>query len=238
MASSEVRIDFLVTLEVLCFVEIQKSAVDPKASSSASPAEKSNPIRCSTSSTVVRFSARFVMTRIPHPSNRTIGLNLVDVAPLDPNGRRGLRRDLRDGRRLRRNDDRLLHHNGLGLDDHGLLDDDRLGLDDHGRRSRSHRIVNRRADQSARKSNARPGPEVTGIPTMMMVAAAVPMIRRRTMMPGKCGSRNRDSRSQQAMLHRHVLTWPQPASRRTASPLAEADASCCGARPSARSQAP
>ena len=100
-----------------------------------------------------------------------------------------MRRNLLDDRRLRRNGDRLLHHNGLGLDDHRLLDDDRLGLDDHGRRSRSHSIVNRRADQSAGKPNARSRPEVARIPTVMMVvAAAVPMIRRRTMMPGKGGS--------------------------------------------------
>ena len=138
------------------------------------------------------------MTRIPHPDDRSIGLHLVDVPALDPNGRRSLRRDLLDDRRLRRNNDRLLYYDGLGLDNHGLLNDDRLGLNDHGRRSRSHRIVNRRADQSAGKPNARPGPEVTRMPTVMMVvAAAVPMIRRRTVMPGECGSRDRDSRSQQ-----------------------------------------
>ena len=189
----------------------------------------SKPIRCSTSSMIVRFLARFVMTRIPHPSNRTVGLNLVDVAALDPNGRRGLRRDLLDDCWLRRNSDRLLHHNGLGLDDHGLLDDDRLGLNEHGRRSRSHSIVNRRADQSARKSNACPGPEVAGMPTVMMVvAAAVPMIRRRTVMPGKGGSQDHDSRSQQEMFQRHILTWPAPASR----PEPSDGASCCDGRTS------
>lgn len=175
------------------------------------------------------------MARIPHPSNRTVGLNLVDVAALDPNGRRGLRRDLLDDCWLRRNGDWLLHYDGLGLDDHGLLHHDRLGLDDHGRRSRSHSIVNRRADQSARKSNARSRPEITRMPTVMvMVAAAVPMIRRRTMIPGECGSRERDSRSQQKMLHRHILTWPRPASR----PEPSGGASCCGGRPSSHPGAP
>ena len=130
------------------------------------------------------------MARIPHPSNRTVGLNLVNVATLDPNGRRGLGRDLLDDRRLRRDNDRLLHHDRLGLDNHGLLNDDRLGLHDHSRRSRSHRIVNRRANQSAGKPNARPSPEITRMPAMVMVvAAAVPMIRRRTVMPGKSGNR-------------------------------------------------
>ena len=181
------------------------------------------------------LSPRFVMTRIPHPSNRPVGLNLVDVAPLDPNCRRGLGRNLLDGRRLRRDDDRLLHYDGLGLNDHGLLNDDRLGLNDRGRRSRSHRIVNRRADQTAGKPNARPGPEVASMPAVMMVVtAAVPMMRRRAVMPGKCGSRNRDSRSQQEMFQRHILTWPRPASRRPDA----TGASCCGDRPSSRPGAP
>ena len=117
------------------------------------------------------------MARIPHPSNRPVGLNLVNVAALDPNCRRGLGHDLLDDCWLRLNSDRLLHYNGLGLDDHRLLDDDRLGLDDHGRRSRSHSIVNRRADQPTGKPNARPGPEITRMPTVMMVVAAVPVMR-------------------------------------------------------------
>ena len=104
------------------------------------------------------------MAWIPHPSDRSVWLHLVDVAPLDPNGRHGLRRDLLDDRRLCRNNDRLLHHDRLGLHDHGLLHHDRLGLNEHGRRSRSHRIVNRRADQPAGEPNARPGPEVARDP--------------------------------------------------------------------------
>ena len=175
------------------------------------------------------------MARIPHPSNRPVGLNLVDVAALDPNCRRGLGRDLLDGRRLRRGNDRLLHYDRLGLDDNRLLDDDRLGLNEHGRRSRSHSIVNRRADQSAGEPNARSRPEVTRMPTVMMViAAAMPVVRRRTVMPRKGGSQDRDSRNQQKMLHRHIFTWPRPASRRTD----EADASCCDDRPSSRPGVP
>ena len=141
------------------------------------------------------LSPRFVMTRIPHPSNRPVGLNLVDVAPLDPNCRRGLRRGLLDDRRLRLNNDWLLHH-------------DRLGLNDHSRRSRSHRIVNRRADQSAGEPNARPGPEVAGIPTVMMVAAAVPVMRRRTVMPSKRGNRKCGRYRQHGCFHHIPLTWP------------------------------
>ena len=72
------------------------------------------------------LSAHFVMARIPHPSNRPVGLNLVDVTSINPHSCRGLRRGRLDDRRLRLNNDRLQHH-------------DRLGLHDHGRRSRSHR---------------------------------------------------------------------------------------------------
>ena len=146
------------------------------------------------------------MPGLPHSDNRAVRLNLIDVAPLDPD-----RRTLRSGRG---NDlllnDGLLHNDRL-LHDHGLGDDRRSRLNDHRLLIVGPRQC--RTDHSADQTAGETGPEMASTTTpatmtvmvMVMMISAMPPVMR----PGECPEGHRRDHSRNQYLLHFFTSFPE-----------------------------
>ena len=151
------------------------------------------------------------MTGLPDLHDRTIRLRLAHVTTGNPDGLSQRRNGLLDHDRLLLHDDRrgLLHDDWRGLlhDNRLLLHNDRLRLHHDTRRIGFHRIVNRGSDKASDKAYARPHPEVTRMPAVMMViTAAMPMVMR-TIMPGEYRNRHCNGRQTQQQLSHFIISF-------------------------------
>ena len=148
------------------------------------------------------------MARLPDLHNRAVRLSLTHIATGDPDGLRWWRSGLlnRDGLLL--HDNRLLLHDDRLLLHDRLLNDNRLRLHHNARRVGFHSIVNCSSDKTTDKTYARTHPEGIRRTTVMMmvVAPAMPVVMR-TVMPGKCGSRQCDGGQAQQQLFHFIISF-------------------------------